>query len=41
MPGPAYLRALRGRLLQTVEQLYPGFGKQVALVASAHDGLRR
>ncbi|MES1158086.1 MAG: hypothetical protein ABUL67_03195, partial [Haliangium ochraceum] len=37
--GPAYLRALRGRLLQTVEQLYPGFGKQVGLVASAHDGL--
>jgi phytoene dehydrogenase-like protein len=37
--GPAYLRALRGRLLQTVERLYPGFGAQVCLVASAHDGL--
>ncbi|HXJ20386.1 MAG TPA: hypothetical protein VMT03_09140 [Polyangia bacterium] len=37
--GPAYLRALRGRLLQTVEQLYPGFGKQIAVIASAHDGL--
>jgi phytoene dehydrogenase-like protein len=37
--GPAYLRALRGRLLQTVEQLYPGFGKEIAVVASAHDGL--
>jgi phytoene dehydrogenase-like protein len=37
--GPAYLRALRGRLLQTVEQLYPGFGKETAVVGSAHDGL--
>ncbi len=37
--GPAYLRSLRARLLQTMEQLYPGFGQQVALVASAHDGL--
>jgi phytoene dehydrogenase-like protein len=37
--GPAYLRALRGRLLQTVEQLYPGFGKELAVVGSAHDGL--
>jgi phytoene dehydrogenase-like protein len=37
--GPAYLRALRARLLQTVEQFYPGFGQQVRLVASAHDSL--
>jgi len=37
--GPAYLRALRGRLLQTIEQLYPGFGKQIAVTASAHDGV--
>lgn len=37
--GPAYLRALRARLLQTVEQLYPGFGQHLMVVASAHDGL--
>jgi len=37
--GPGYLRALRGRLLHTLERLYPELGKQVAVVASPYDGL--
>ncbi|HVZ86211.1 MAG TPA: hypothetical protein VHG72_04540 [Polyangia bacterium] len=37
--GPSYLRALRGRLLHTLERLYPELGKQIAVVASPYDGL--
>ena len=37
--GPSYLRALRGRLVQTLERLWPDFGKQILVVASPYDGL--
>ena len=37
--GPSYLRALRGRLLQTLERLWPGLAKNTLLVASPYDGL--
>ena len=37
--GPSYLRALRGRLVQTLDRLWPGFGKQILLAASPYDGL--
>ncbi len=37
--GPSYLRALRGRLVQTLERLWPDFGKQIFVVASPYDGL--
>jgi phytoene dehydrogenase-like protein len=37
--GPSYLRALRGRLLQTLERLWPDLGKQTFVAASPHDGL--
>ena len=37
--GPSYLRALRGRLVQTLERLWPDFGKQIFVIASPYDGL--
>ncbi|HEY6477278.1 MAG TPA: hypothetical protein VI456_11905, partial [Polyangia bacterium] len=37
--GPSYLRALRGRLLQTLERLWPGLGNEIFVVASPYDGL--
>ncbi|HEX3901997.1 MAG TPA: hypothetical protein VH853_04045 [Polyangia bacterium] len=37
--GPSYLRALRGRVVQTMERLWPSFGKQIFVVASPYDGL--
>jgi phytoene dehydrogenase-like protein len=37
--GPSYLRALRGRLVQTLERLWPGFAKQILVAASPYDGL--
>jgi phytoene dehydrogenase-like protein len=37
--GPSYLRALRGRLLQTLERLWPDLGKQIFVAASPYDGL--
>jgi hypothetical protein len=37
--GPSYLRALRGRLVQMLDRLWPGFGKQLLLAASPYDGL--
>jgi phytoene dehydrogenase-like protein len=37
--GPSYLRALRGRLLQTLERLWPNLGKEILVVASPYDGL--
>ncbi len=37
--GPSYLRALRGRLLQTLERLWPELAKNILVVASPYDGL--
>ena len=37
--GPSYLRALRGRLVQTLDRFWPGFAKQIVVAASPHDGL--
>src|SRR5450631_731653 len=37
--GPSYLRALRGRLLQTLERFWPGLAKNILIVASPYDGL--
>jgi phytoene dehydrogenase-like protein len=37
--GPSYLRALRGRLLQTLERHWPELGKEILVVASPYDGL--
>ncbi len=37
--GPSYLRALRGRLLQTLERLWPDLAKNLLVVASPYDGL--
>jgi phytoene dehydrogenase-like protein len=37
--GPSYLRALRGRLLQTLERLRPELGKELLVAASPYDGL--
>jgi hypothetical protein len=37
--GPSYLRALRGRLVQTLERLWPGFAKQILIATSPYDGL--
>ena len=37
--GPSYLRALRGRLLQTLERLWPDLAKNTLVVASPYDGL--
>jgi phytoene dehydrogenase-like protein len=37
--GPSYLRALRGRLLQTLERLWPELGKELIVAASPYDGL--
>jgi phytoene dehydrogenase-like protein len=37
--GPSYLRALRGRLLQTLDPLWPDLAKNTLVVASPYDGL--
>ena len=37
--GPSYLRSLRGRLLQTLERLWPDLARNILLVASPYDGL--
>jgi phytoene dehydrogenase-like protein len=37
--GPGYLRALRGRVVERLEQLLPFFREHLIVLASAHDGL--
>ena len=37
--GPSYLRALRGRLMQMLDRLWPGFATRILVAASPHDGL--
>jgi phytoene dehydrogenase-like protein len=37
--GPSYLRALRGRLVQTLERLWPELAKNILVIASPYDGL--
>jgi phytoene dehydrogenase-like protein len=37
--GPSYLRSLRGRLVQTLERLWPDLAKNLLVVASPYDGL--